>query len=266
LDYLRSDPALWAFAGALALRLRRHFKLGAEAASALHPVWDSLAVAALIYFATLVAMGLSADRYVAPVDMIALLFGARELGFYAKSTQASRWLVPSSIVVVSAASLVFGVTRLLEYKSIQIGTVELARFIQRYASQREGQVRLFFPSAEGWRLLNLQVYVRYRHGAVAQRLRYAAPHEFPKGQCVEYRPEECAADPSPLPGDLVVQLPDDAERIDLPKTRQVFAYSLWPGGMPSWLGHLVHREAPLYAGRDMPRGWLSATVAERSAD
>jgi hypothetical protein len=255
LDYFASDPVLLAFIAAVVLRLVR-LRRGDK----VDLIWDLLALGGLVYFAALVTMGLSADRYVAPVDLIGALFCAREVHTWVRH-RANGMVVAAGAGVLAVAGIVFGATRLIAYKSIMWGTTELAGFVERFAETHTGNLRLFFPTAEPWRILNMQAYLRYRNEQLFQRMQFLAPYAFSDGQCVFYYSYRCPRSAAPGPGDLVVQLPDDAERINLAHTRKVFEYRLPSHGMPGVLGWLIHREAPLYAGRTMQDGWLSATVA-----
>jgi hypothetical protein len=139
----------------------------------------------------------------------------------------------------------------------------MADFLADYASAQDGTVRLYFPSAQEFRIMNFLSYLNSKHGDAMQNLTFASPLPFPDDLCVSFRPYRCESDPTPRKGDLVVHLPDDAARVEAaPGTRSTLFRSRWlPFDMPSVAGGAFYVEAPLYSsGATMPDGWLVALV------
>ncbi len=256
LQYARTDPLLLVLVAGLALRAGQVRRL-----ADLDPVWDSLALGALVYFIALVLTGLPGTRYAGPVDTIALLFAVRQAAAWSRTMPLGRWAIGTLAVVLALAVTIFGAVRLLEYKSVVRGTVKLVQFVEQYSASHPGELRLYFPNTAGWRMMNVASYMRYRDQRVFERVRFLGPHEFPGGQCVSYLSYRCERALAPEPGDLVVQLPDDPERVEMPRAELQFQYELLPGGLPAAVSRLVYPAAPLYDGREMPKGWLTATAA-----
>jgi hypothetical protein len=256
LRYARTDMWLIPLIAGLVLRIRRLRALGDVDAT-----WDPLALSAVIYLVALVALGLFADRYAPPVDLIAALYLAHEMACWWSAQSARRWFLGVATAVTATAVCVFGAFRLIEHKSVVRGSVELAAFLDRFAAEHPGTVRVYFPDTLGWRLMNFAGYLHYRYPDAYERIHLRGPHAFPENRCAYWRDYRCEHADAGEPTDLIAHLPDDLTRDGGPQGRLLFEYELILGGVPYALGRLLYPAAPLYVGKDMPQGWLKATAA-----
>jgi hypothetical protein len=254
--YARTDMWLLALIAGLVFRIRRLRALGEVDA-----IWDPLVQSAVLYFVVLIVIGLFADRYAPPIDLIAALYLAREMAYWWSARPARRWFLAAVTAATAMAVCVFGAFRLIEHKSVVRGTVELAAFLDRFAAEHPGTVRVYFPDTYGWRLMNFAGYLRYRYPAAYERIHLRGPHAFPENRCAYWRDYRCEHADASEPGDLIAHLPDDLKRDGGQHGRLLFEYELIMSGVPYALGRLLYPTAPLYVGKDMPLGWLKATAA-----
>ena len=256
LVYARTDFFLLPFGAALVSRMARVRRL-----DDLDPVWDPLAAGGLAYLITLLLIGLPGTRHAAPVDVVAALFTTREVVYRIQATRRARPLLVALSSAVAATVILAGGLRLLEYKSIVRGTVELAGFVERHAAEHPGDIRLYFPASPGWRIMNVAAYFHYRGGTLATRVRMAAPRRFPDGRCVGYVLYQCDEATAPAPDDLVVRLPDDIEPASEPAGRVLLQHGIVPAAVAPWLASIAYPQSELYVGGTMPEGWLTVRVS-----
>jgi hypothetical protein len=254
--YARTDMWLLALIAGLVFRIRRLRALGDVDA-----IWDPLVHSAVIYFVVLIVLGLFADRYAPPIDLIAALYLAREMAYWWSARPARRWFLAAATAATATAVCVFGAFRLIEHKSVVRGTAELAAFLDRFAAEHPGTVRVHFPDTYGWRLMNFAGYLHYRYPAAYERIHLRGPHAFAENRCAYWRDYRCEHAVAAEPGDLIAHLPDDLKRDGGQQGRLLFEYELIVGGVPYAFGTLLYPGAPLYVGKDMPLGWLKATAA-----
>jgi len=254
--YVSTDMWLLPLAVGIALRVRRLRTLGD-----FDPLWDPLALGAIIYLFALIALGLFADRYAPPIDLVAALFLAREMDHWWSTRPSSRWLVAAATATTATALCIFGAFRLIEHKSVVLGSVELAAFLDRFVVEYPGTQRVYFPDSYGWRVMNFAAYLRYRYPAAYERVRLSGPGEFPQNRCVYWKDYRCEHASAARPGDLIAHLPDDVYRPGSEQGRLLFEYEWIAKIMPAPLGKMLYRTAPLYNGQDMPSDWLKASVA-----
>jgi hypothetical protein len=256
LRYLRMDPALLVFGVGIGIRLVLRGR-----APQLDPFWDAVGVGGVLYFCAVVATGLSADRYMAPVNLVGVLFAIRQAEALVSWRPAFRFGVVGAAAVMGALAVMSGSLRVAEHHSVVFGTAKLADFVAAHAEGSGGPVRLFFPDTEGFRIMNFASYMRYRHGDILAEVEFTSPREFPDGLCVWYQPYRCEHAKEPKPGDIVVQLGDDSKRTTNESSGKIVLQdSLMPKWLLSPLGRLFYVQAPLYDGTPMPEGWLETTV------
>jgi hypothetical protein len=187
----------------------------------LDPMWDPLAVGAAAYFFGVVSLRINSGYYMAPVDLFALLYLA---------SMSLLWLSRASRLRISVVALVFlsvlihdiaySSFRMVERKGVITTKSQFAEFLRGYlAANGAGSVELFFPYADGYHLMGLSSYLRYKGlplegqraagGETAPRLVIASREEFDDSRCVNYRDYACTHTESPAPGALIVILPDD---------------------------------------------------------
>ena len=206
-------------------------------------VWDALAAGALSYYLCIDALGLSKGYYTAPADFISILYCARmALLWMNRSAGKSRVravLVTATVfmcVVIHDAA--FASFRIVEHKSISSSKTEFATFLKDYTpTVRSGTLELFFPYSDGYNLMLISSYLRYKgfalegwpsaQGEERLHLVIKSPRWFASGRgvwgtsgnrCIVYREYACFHADKPSPDALIVVLPnDEASNADIEK-------------------------------------------------
>lgn len=213
--YVQVDPLLIVLAVVVALRVVLVFT-GKRAAD---PLWDSLAVGALIYVAAYIKLAMVRDYYTAPADFVAVIYLARVA--YAELRSAS-------IVVRAAVSLVVAVAfmqnlstdafAVLTRKEYVAASRQMVDALEQHAvSSRRDTVELFFPQVGGFQLMEFSAYLRYRgfrmlgdstaREANRPVVVVKGPHRFPEDVCQPSQNFKCLYAVAPARGDLVAFLP-----------------------------------------------------------
>lgn len=96
---------------------------------------------------------------------------------------------------------------------------EIASVIKtRYASGATSALKLYFPFARPYEIMEFASYLNYRgapvegateEAAAARSIVLATPAVTIDGACVNWEPVVCHAASSPAPGDLLIVLPND---------------------------------------------------------
>ena len=187
----------------------------------LDPTWDPLAAGALACFFGVVSLRINSGYYMAPVELFALLYLANMSLLWVSRPSRLRMVV---VVVVFLCVLLHNVAyssfRMVERKGVITTKRQFADFLSGYLSAAKSRnVELFFPYSDGYRLMGLSSYLRYKgfplqgqHIAgneTAPRLVIASRENYDKSRCVNYRDYTCIHAESPDPGALIVILPDD---------------------------------------------------------
>ncbi|HEY1799810.1 MAG TPA: hypothetical protein VGG46_02655 [Terriglobales bacterium] len=188
---------------------------------ALDDIWDPAAVGALAYSAGVLMVHLYSGYYMAPVDFIAILYLSHmALGWLQSPVKARRFAVATIAVCVLFQSAVFSAARIVERKGVIITKSQMARFLNGYLATRGGQsVSLFFPYADGYRLMELSSYLKYKGFNVVEQanvgafrgsvIRVESPLDPKDRLCVDYKDYVCVYQQNPEPGAFIVVLPDD---------------------------------------------------------
>jgi hypothetical protein len=272
--YLKLDLGAWLL---VALALGRAYMILRDKAMP-SPLWDGLAFGGVACFAAYLYLGMFSAYYLAPVDLIAVLYVGR---FTMLSWRRRGWEAKAAIVGLLGAVLLQDVAlsafRVYERKNVIHGKAEIARVIkaQSQGGTRNAQ-KLFFPFASPYSVMEFAAYLSYRGVAVE-----GAPAESTglnsvvlvsrsaanDGPCVEYEKIVCHAGNSPDGGDLVIVLPDDdASLADAAPYRRrgeiLLSYEPRPH-IPRSLGPLVgslHIGSYAFAQKKLPNRWLHASV------
>jgi hypothetical protein len=244
----------------------------------LDPLWDPLAVGALAYFFGVVSLRINSGYYMAPVDLFALLYLAN---------MSLLWLSGSSRLRIAVVAIVFSFVllhdiayssfRMVERKGIITTKSQFADFLSGYlAAAKSRDVEVFFPYADGYHLMGLSSYLRYKGfplqgqqvGAddAAPRLVIASRENFDDSRCVNYRDYACIHADRPAPGALIVVLPDDdisvsdvqrvAKDSDLVFSASACAACTKPD---SWFRSL-HAISAEFSVKPLPEHWLRLDV------
>jgi hypothetical protein len=274
--YLEVDLLAWVFIAVVLVRviliLRR------KVAPSL--LWDGLALGGVAYVAGYLALRMYAAYYLAPVDLIAVLYlghlAIRSGENVVLGTKLCAWAL---LTLVLLQDLSFSAFRVYERKNLIHAKAEMGRVIEaRYQSGPQNAERLFFPFAGPNRIMEFGAYLNYR-GVPMER----APADtvatdsvvmvgkaiLEDGPCVRGKPLVCHHGAKPDPGDIIVVLPDDLTQTDeLNSYRQegiepLFSYHPRPSISP-WLRPYVNRlhvVSPVFFHDPLPDLWLNASVS-----
>jgi hypothetical protein len=167
--------------------------------------------------------------------------------------------------------------RMVERKGVITAKSQFADFMNSYLATEKGRnVELFFPYSDGYHIMGLSSYLRYRgfplqgqrDGAdeTVTRLVMASRENFDDSRCVNYRDYACIHTDRPAPGALIVILPDDdiamsdAQRIaknsDLVFSANACAACSKPN---SWFRSL-HAISAEFSVKPLPEHWLRLDV------
>ena len=158
-SYLKLDLLVWVF---VAVVLARIFLIlrGKVAPS---PRWDGLALAGVGYVAGYLSLRMESAYYLAPADLIAVLYLGRlailsmeNMGF------GTRLCVLALLSLVLLQDLSLSAFRMYERKNVIHAKAEMGRVIEaRYESDPQSVRRLFFPFANPFHILEFASYLNY---------------------------------------------------------------------------------------------------------
>ncbi len=240
--------------------------------------WDALALAGLLYFAGFLILRMATAYYLAPVDLIAVLYLGR-LAFLSLESWGPwpRLCAGALLTLLVFQDLSLSTFRMYERKNVIHSKAEMGRAIkERYDRDPQSVKRLFFPFASPFFVLEFASYLKYL-GVPIEEWNSPVPGSavllvgksvHKDGPC-GYRSFVCHPADTPRPGDLVVVFPDDSKsnaewnsfRPD--GSSQVVSYEPRPE-IPRWLepfaDHL-HVVSPVFPLVELPEAWLKASVS-----
>ena len=244
----------------------------------LDAMWDPLAMGALAYFFGVVALRINSGYYMAPVDLFALLYLANmSLLWLSRASTLRVAVVAIVFLFVLVHDIAYSSFRMVERKGVITAKSQFADFMNSYLATEKGRnVELFFPYSDGYHIMGLSSYLRYRgfplqgqrDGAdeTVTRLVMASRENFDDSRCVNYRDYACIHTDRPAPGALIVILPDDdiamsdAQRIaknsDLVFSANACAACTKPN---SWFRSL-HAISAEFSVKPLPEHWLRLDV------
>jgi hypothetical protein len=274
LGYLRIDLLAWLF---VAVVLGRIFLILRHQVAPLL-LWDGIAFGGVAYFFGFLYLGVFGIYYLAPVDLIAVLYVGR---FAVLSWKKMRFWGRIPVLLLAFTVLLQDVLvsayAVFERKNVIHGKVEVASVVEaRFRNGAGHPLRLFFPFASPYRIMEFAAYLDYRgvpvEGAVGEAvgpdsLVLAAKATTEDGPCVEWVSIRCHAVVEPAPGDLVIVLPDDIvslaqASVYRDRGKLLFFYEPFPH-IPDWLHSLFDS---LYIGatrlrhKKNPDRWMDASV------
>ena len=268
LRYTKHDVLVWLLvvvaAGRIYLILRR------RAASL--PLWDGLAIGGVACFLAYLYLRIYQPWYLAPVDLIAVLYAGRFAVLSLGRTRLWRKSIILTLVfIVVFQNVVFSAVSIFERKNAIYGKVEIARVVgEQYRMRTAHPLRLFFPFADPYWIMEFAAYLSYRgipvegaNGADAgpERAVLAGRAVAKDGPCMDYFTIiRCLAADRPAPGDLVIVLPDDgASRAQASPYRargELFSYEPVPG-----FRHALVADLAGYLRITIPDRWMDGSVA-----
>jgi hypothetical protein len=217
LAYLRVDWILVVFLLVVVVRATRMILFG----SRINPMWDSLAAGAAAYYFSMIALRIYSAYYMAPADFIAFLYVARLASIaLQKNQRIVSYALATVLLCVVVHRIVYSSFRVLERKSVIAAKSQLADLMKlRVATENQHPVELYLPYANGYRLMELSSYFRYKGlplagqpeniGTFQSGIVIVGRDHFEDDHCVPYRDYVCLhADDAP-PNALIVLLPDD---------------------------------------------------------
>jgi len=266
--YLRVDSLLGLYVAVFSARML----LLVRARRLPDPIWDALALGGLAYAAAVFATRLFSPYYMAPTDLVAVLY----LGWLAARSSRSGW-VAALVCFIAVQDIAYSSFRVIERKNTLRSKIELAEFLEAdLQTPGVAQLRLFFPYTRASRLMEFAGYLSYKGFAIQSdesrdpperaSLVLAGPGEFPGGHCVDYRPFWCLHESAPQPGDLVVLFPDDVVPPGVRQSleqRDRLVYGRTPVAAPRAarsLFSVLRTVSDSFADVPLPEDWLELRV------
>jgi hypothetical protein len=263
-NYLSLDLMVWLFVPIVLYRV--YLVLRGRAAPA--PLWDGLALGGVAFCFGYWALQMFSPYYLAPVDVIAILYLGRRLLLSQKTMPAwSKAAVFLLALAVAFQNLSISSFSVFEKKNAIHAKVQLASVIEaQYRTRSEKPLRLFFPFANPYVVMEFAYYLGYR-GIPLNTVALTARTMAHDGRCVDYRDLICHAAREPSPGDLVIVVPEDeASDAEASAYRGGGESMIWyepRPAIPRWLYSVVGG-LPLAAAKFTPRArparWMDASV------
>jgi hypothetical protein len=241
-------------------------------------LWDGLAIGGVTCFLAYLYLRIFGIYFLAPVDLIAVLYVGRcavlswkKMRFWGQiATMMLALIVVLQNILVSAYAV-------FERKNVIYAKAEIASAVEaRYRNHPGNDLRLFFPFANPYVIMEFAAYLTYRgipvEGAAGESANpkavvLAAKSLAQDGPCVEWVSIRCHAVAGPAPGDLVIVLPDD--NVSLAQTsvyrdwrELLYSYEPFPR-IPDWLHSLFDS---LYIGTTRlrhernPERWMDGSL------
>lgn len=274
LFYLRMDLLAWIFVGVVVGRayliLRKRVLPS--------PYWDGLSWGAVLCFVAYIYLRLTTAYYLAPVDLIAVLYmGRLAILSWEKLRARTRTATAAIACAVLIQCILLSSFRMFERKNAIHAKAAIADVIVARYQRGEGNLkRLYFPFADVYPITEFASYLAYRGvpvegspvetAASAARVMIVAVVEK-DGRCVSYGPIVCHPATGPKPGDLVIELPEDEDSTaDLAPYQaggeSLLSYSPSPHWSP-WFNPFVNtlRVASVrFEYKNLPPRWMKASV------
>ena len=278
LAYIRFDFLAWLLMFVVLGRICQILR-GRAAAS---PLWDGLAFGGVPYVLAYYYLGIFNAWYLAPADLIAVLYVGRLAVLSWKKMGSWNKVVASMLIfIVLIQDLSLSALAVFERKNVIQAKVEIARVIQtHYRNDGGNALTLFFPFATPYVIMEFASYLSYRHvpvegaegeAAGLKSVALATSAVNKDGPCVSWTSLRCRAVSGPDRGDLVIVLPDDeASLADASAYRaqgeQLFSYEPRPR-IPQWLRSLVRNlvgnlrmTLPIFVHKTLPDRSMDASV------
>jgi hypothetical protein len=251
-------------------------------------LWDALAVGGVACFLAYIYLGMFRVYYMAPVDFIAVLYVGRFAVFsWKKMPSWSKIVAIPLALCIGFQGVLVSTFALFERKNVVQGKVDIASVVETQYRRNPGkQLRLFFPFASGYVIMEFAAYLNSR-GIAVEGADDTAPG-LNDVVLAEARPARAANSPSgpaedgvcfgwsiwchivngSAPGDLVIVLPDDraslAEASPYRNEGILLLYSKPHLPIPEWLQWLFDRlpvgQESSYRNVALPDRWMDGSV------
>ena len=211
--YLRAHPILLVFLATVVVRATGIARRRVTP----DKLWDPIAVGVLGYVAVYLKLGMVSTWYLAPVDVLGLLYVA-EVARVAVDARKIRPLVPVAGACLLGLVLVLSSWyQVLRRKNIVYARAVLAEYVKRVADTSSVPVRVFLPGQTTFDTMEFGAFLQFKGvSVVADSVRHGpgkvvlmSPHPFPDGRCLPSRKIPCTSTASPPPGSLVLVMADD---------------------------------------------------------
>jgi hypothetical protein len=273
-SYLKLDLAVWALLAVVLVRIV--LILVRKVTPSVF--WDGLAIGGVGYFTGYLYLHMYSAYYLAPADLIAVLY----LGHLA-FLSADRWGTAAKagalalLLLIVTQDLSLSAFRMYERKNVIHAKVEMAWAIKARYDSGEQNIRLFFPAARPYWIMEFAAYLNYvgvpvdgiqAESAVKKNVQIAGTTIPENGRCVSFREFTCHVAKTPESGDLIVVLPDDfTYRPEFSASAQesgetLVSYSPYPS-IPASIRPIVNRlhvVSPTFPYTALPERWLKASV------
>ena len=271
LRYISVDLLVWLFVavvlGRIYLILRHRV--------APSPFWDGLAFGGVAYLLAYLYLGIFRTYYLAPVHLIAVLYLGR-LVVLSWERMPSWGMIAAMLLAVPVLLQNFtgSAFAVFERKNVIHAKAEIAAAVKtQYRSGAGNHLRLFFPFALPYTIMEFAAYLDYRgvpvEGAIGEAggmnsVVLAARAVAEDGPCVEWMTIRCHTVYEPAPGDLVIVLPDDggsAEEASVYRQRGELLFFYDPILLvPHWLHSLLRTFCAFCIHASCPNRWMDGSV------
>jgi hypothetical protein len=253
-------------------------------------LWEGLAFGAVAYFAAFLYLGLVSSYYLAAVDLIAILYiGRIAVLSWSQMDRGKKVAVSALGSIILLQDVVGSASAIIDRKNVTHANAEIASAVKaQYERSVGNNLRLFFPFASGYEIMEFAAYLSYRGVPIDKagddtpvflnKVRFAesknsaevfseerahsAETTYKDGVCINYIPIKCELIDEPAPGDLVIVLPTDtASRLEVSVYREkgellLFSKPLLP--VSNWLHSLFE----YWAGRKIQHRLLDGSVTK----
>jgi hypothetical protein len=276
LSYLKMDLLAWLF---VAVVIGRAYLIWKRRIMPL-PLWEGLAYGASTYFAAFLGLRIFSAYYLAPVDVIAVLYLGRLIVLsWTKQHVWSRIAITMAFCAVLLQSISLSTFRVYERKNLIREKDQIASVIRsRYQESGQTPLRLYFPYATPHLTMEFAAYLSYREipiegveagPDVKTNVVLVCRALAATGPLQDYQGIIGHAGSMPKPDDLVIILPDDIishAEVDSYVRGGDLLFSSEP--QPS-LPHAVfqffshcHIASPEFDKKTIPDHWLCSSVTE----
>ena len=218
-SYLKLDFLVWLFVAVLLVRTYRIFRRRIVPSL----LWDGLGFGGLACFGAYLCLGIFRAYYLAPVEAIAVLYVGRLTMLSWKEMRA--WSKAAALGVVCVVVIQYvslSAFHILERQNALRAKAEITRVVEARYWRATRPLRLFFPFASTWKVMELGYYLNLQGIPVENEATSGSDGRNPvvmvtkavakDGPCEKFFSLVCRAGPTPEPGDLVIVLPDDNAR------------------------------------------------------
>jgi hypothetical protein len=139
------------------------------------PFWDGLALGGVAYFFAYLYLSMFSRYYLAPVDLIAVLYVGRLVVLSWKQLPWWGKIAATPLVfLVLLQNLADSALAVFDRKNVIRGKAEIASVVEtQYRSGAENHLRLFFPFATPYVIMEFGAYLDYRGIPVERAVREA---------------------------------------------------------------------------------------------